>query len=86
MSVADMPFSLEHEVLGAPFLFEDPANQFLRLKRHVYLPDYWESDHSANGWGTALADQAREAWTSLKTSAHHYLNMNTFTFHVPSSQ
>ncbi|PNI64178.1 C3orf85 isoform 4, partial [Pan troglodytes] len=34
--------------LGAPFLLEDPANQFLRLKRHVNLQDYWDPDHSSD--------------------------------------
>ena len=44
-------------VLGAPFLLEDPANQFLRLKRHIYLQDYWNPDHSPNTWGNTLVDQ-----------------------------
>lgn len=43
--------------LGAPFLLEDPANQFLRLKRHIYLQDYWDSDYSPNTWGSTLANQ-----------------------------
>ncbi|XP_073928479.1 uncharacterized protein C3orf85 homolog [Castor canadensis] len=72
--------------LGAPFLLEDPANQFLRLKRHVYLQDYWDPDHSPNGWGTTLADQARETWTSLRTAARHYLNIDTFIFDIFTAQ
>ncbi|XP_036075591.1 uncharacterized protein C3orf85 homolog [Rousettus aegyptiacus] len=65
--------------LGAPFFLEDPANQFLHLKRHIYLQDYWDPDHSPNMWENTLADQAREIWTALKTTAQYYLNMNIFT-------
>eukprot|EP00074_Homo_sapiens_P028585 NP_001338552.1 uncharacterized protein C3orf85 isoform 2 precursor [Homo sapiens] len=43
--------------LGAPFLLEDPANQFLRLKRHVNLQDYWDPDHSSDVWVNTLAKQ-----------------------------
>ncbi|XP_066097302.1 uncharacterized protein C3orf85 homolog [Saccopteryx bilineata] len=73
-------------VLGAPFLLEDPANQFLHLKRHIYLQDYWDPDHSPNMWGNTLADQARETWTSLKTTAQYYLNVNTFTSDMSAAQ
>ncbi|XP_076799116.1 uncharacterized protein C3orf85 homolog [Arvicanthis niloticus] len=46
------------EVLGAPFLMEDPANQFLRLKRQVvHLQDFWDPDHHQDGKGTSLADE-----------------------------
>lgn len=65
--------------LGAPFLLEDPANQFLHLKRHIYLQDYWDPDHNANVWGNTLAVQARETWTNLKTNVRYYLNVNTYT-------
>ncbi|KAB0342850.1 hypothetical protein FD754_019776 [Muntiacus muntjak] len=54
-------------VLGAPFLLEDPANQFLRLKRHIYLQDYWKPDHSPNTWGNTLVDQVTE---SVKTEPY----------------
>uniref|UniRef100_A0A287D4E7 Chromosome 3 open reading frame 85 n=3 Tax=Marmotini TaxID=337730 RepID=A0A287D4E7_ICTTR len=70
--------------LGAPFLLEDPANQFLRLKRHVYLQDYWDPDYSSNGWGITLAHQAHETWTFLKQTAKHYLN--TFTSNMSTAQ
>ncbi|KAM9635548.1 uncharacterized protein C3orf85 homolog [Trichechus inunguis] len=66
-------------VLGAPFLLEDPANQFLRLKRHVYLQDYWDPDHSPNVWRDTLADQIHETWTTLKTTAQYYLDQIAFT-------
>ncbi|XP_029400105.1 uncharacterized protein C3orf85 homolog [Mus pahari] len=74
------------EVLGAPFLMEDPANQFLRLKRHVvHLPDFWDPDHHhPDGTGTSLADEAWEAWTSLRASAHH--NFDTLAFDISTAQ
>uniref|UniRef100_A0A8C3YPE1 Chromosome 3 open reading frame 85 n=1 Tax=Catagonus wagneri TaxID=51154 RepID=A0A8C3YPE1_9CETA len=72
--------------LGAPFLLEDPANQFLRLKRHIYLQDYWDSDYSPNTWGSTLADQAHETWTALKTTAQYYLNVNNFLHDTSTAQ
>ncbi|XP_044627569.2 uncharacterized protein C3orf85 homolog [Equus asinus] len=72
--------------LGVPFLLEDPANQFLRLKRHIYLQDYWDPDHNPNTWGNSLVDQAWETWTALKTTAQYYLNVNTFTFDTSTAQ
>ncbi|XP_077627996.1 uncharacterized protein C3orf85 homolog [Crocuta crocuta] len=76
----------EARTLGAPFLLEDPANQFLHLKRHIYLQDYWDPDGNPSTWGNTLADQAQETWTSLKTTAQYYLNMNAFTFDMFTSQ
>ncbi|XP_051675037.1 uncharacterized protein C3orf85 homolog [Oryctolagus cuniculus] len=70
--------------LGAPFLWEDPANQFLHLKRHINLQDYWDSDHSPNAWGKTLADQALETWHALKTTAQYYLGVNIFTYDISS--
>ncbi|KAM6161928.1 uncharacterized protein C3orf85 homolog [Erethizon dorsatum] len=74
------------EALGAPFFLEDPENQFLRLKRHVYLQNYWDPGHSSNGWGVTLADQVRETWISLKRTAQHYLDMTTFGFDTSAAQ
>ncbi|XP_075399075.1 uncharacterized protein C3orf85 homolog [Tenrec ecaudatus] len=65
--------------LGAPFAFEDPANQFLHLKRHIYLQDYWDPDHRPNVWGETLPDQAHETWTAWKTRAQYYLDPFAFT-------
>lgn len=46
------------EVLGAPFLMDDPANQFLHLKRQVvHLQDFWGPDHHPDGKGISLADE-----------------------------
>ncbi|XP_036206942.1 uncharacterized protein C3orf85 homolog [Myotis myotis] len=72
--------------LGAPFLLEDPANQFLHLKRHVYFQDYWDPDHSPNMWENTLADQAHEKWTALKTTAQYYLNVNSFTSDISTTR
>ncbi|XP_051006308.1 uncharacterized protein C3orf85 homolog [Acomys russatus] len=75
------------EVLGAPFLMDDPANQFLRLKRQVvHLQDFWGPDHHPVGRGLSLADQAREAWTSLKARAHRYFDMTTLAFDISAAQ
>ncbi|XP_033611802.1 uncharacterized protein C3orf85 homolog [Fukomys damarensis] len=74
------------EALGAPFFLEDPANQFLRLKRHVYLQEYWDPDHNSNGWGITLTDKVRETWISLKRAAQHYLDMNSFSFGMSTAQ
>ncbi|EDM11114.1 rCG52993 [Rattus norvegicus] len=71
------------EVLGAPFLMEDPANQFLRLKRQVvHLQDFWGPDHHPDEKEISLADEAWETWTSLKASAHRYFDTNTLAFDI----
>ncbi|XP_053421874.1 uncharacterized protein C3orf85 homolog [Nycticebus coucang] len=72
--------------LGAPFLLEDPANQFLHLRRNVYLQDYWNPDHSPDVWRNTLEDQARETWTALKTTIQYYLDVNTFTLDMSTAQ
>ncbi|XP_075857409.1 uncharacterized protein C3orf85 homolog [Microcebus murinus] len=72
--------------LGVPFLLEDPANQFLHLKRNVYLQDYWDPDHNPNMWRNTLADQAHETWTALKTTVQYYLDVNTFNFDMFTAQ
>ncbi|XP_045042005.1 uncharacterized protein C3orf85 homolog [Desmodus rotundus] len=72
--------------LGAPFLLEDPANQFLHFKRHIYLQDYWDPDHSPNMWENTLADQVYEAWTALRTTAQYYLNGNSFSSDMSTAQ
>ncbi|XP_060226974.1 uncharacterized protein C3orf85 homolog [Meriones unguiculatus] len=75
------------EVLGAPFLMEDPANQFLRLKRQVvHLQDFWDPDQHPAGRGLSLADEVWEEWTSLKASADRYFDMTTLAFDVSAAQ
>lgn len=66
-------------VLGAPFLLEDPANQFLRLKRHIYLQDYWKPDHSPTTWGNTLVDQVFALRTKGPSLAPLLIKM-TFLF------
>ncbi|CAO2631802.1 hypothetical protein LEMLEM_LOCUS21483 [Lemmus lemmus] len=37
---------------------EDPANQFLHLKRQVvHLQDFWNPENYPDGWGITLADE-----------------------------
>ncbi|XP_076404442.1 uncharacterized protein C3orf85 homolog [Peromyscus maniculatus bairdii] len=75
------------EVLGAPFLMEDPANQFLRLKRQVvHLQDLWDPGHNPDAGETALADEAWEVWTVLKASVHRYFHKNTLAFDTSAAQ
>ncbi|XP_053791263.1 uncharacterized protein C3orf85 homolog isoform X1 [Vidua chalybeata] len=45
-------------VLGAPFLAEESANQFMRLKRHIpYSLSYWDSSSRQNTWAYTVAEQ-----------------------------
>ncbi|KAB0355523.1 hypothetical protein FD755_022031 [Muntiacus reevesi] len=67
-------------VLGAPFLLEDPANQFLRLKRHIYLHDYWKPDHSPNTWGNTLVDQELNVLVLLGPGSHPYSGWQDFNW------
>ncbi|XP_040606674.1 uncharacterized protein C3orf85 homolog [Mesocricetus auratus] len=74
------------EVLGAPFLVEDPANQFLHLKRQVvHLQDLWNTDYNPDGRGIALADEVREVWTVLKASVHRYFDRNNLAFDISAA-
>ena len=68
-------------VLGAPFLLEDPANQFLRLKRHIYLQDYWNPDHSPNTWGNTLVDQVFALQTKGPSLSPFLIKMK-FLFYI----
>ncbi|XP_052651050.1 uncharacterized protein C3orf85 homolog isoform X1 [Harpia harpyja] len=45
-------------VLGAPFLTEESANQFIRLKRQIpYSQNYWDTSSSQYAWGYIGAEQ-----------------------------
>lgn len=45
-------------VLGAPFLTEESANEFMRLKRqNRYSQNYWDPSSKQNAWGYAVAEQ-----------------------------
>uniref|UniRef100_A0A7N4V7J9 Uncharacterized protein n=1 Tax=Sarcophilus harrisii TaxID=9305 RepID=A0A7N4V7J9_SARHA len=73
-------------VMGAPFLSDDSANQFLRLKRQIYSQDYWDPNHSQNAWGYTLAEQASESWTALRTTAQYYMDLGSFVFDPSTAQ
>ncbi|XP_036600460.1 uncharacterized protein C3orf85 homolog [Trichosurus vulpecula] len=66
--------------MGAPFLSDDSANQFLRLKRQIFSQDYWDLNDSQNAWGYTLAEQASESWTALKTTAQYYMDLGSSIF------
>lgn len=68
-------------VLGAPFLTEESANQFIRLKRHIpYSPSYWDSSSSQNTWGHAVAEQISESWAAVRETAQYYMDLDPFAF------
>ncbi|EOA98020.1 hypothetical protein Anapl_14604 [Anas platyrhynchos] len=68
-------------VLGIPFLTEESANQFIRLKRHLpYSENYWDTSSSQNTWGYAVIEQVSESWTALRDTAEYYMDMKSFAF------
>ncbi|XP_063175967.1 uncharacterized protein C3orf85 homolog [Chroicocephalus ridibundus] len=68
-------------VLGAPFLTEESANQFIRLKRQIpYSQIYWDPSSSQNAWGYTVAEQIRESWTALRDTAQYYMDFSSFAF------
>ncbi|XP_069046069.1 uncharacterized protein C3orf85-like [Lepisosteus oculatus] len=69
-------------VSGAPFMKEEDANQFIRLKRQAqYSHDgYWDPNHSQNQWGYTVREQVNEYWTTLRTNAQYYMDMGSLMF------
>ncbi|XP_041887502.1 uncharacterized protein C3orf85 homolog [Corvus hawaiiensis] len=68
-------------VLGAPFLTEESANQFIRLKRHIpYSPSYWDSRSSQNTWGYTVAEQISKSWAAFRETAQYYMDLDPFAF------
>ncbi|KAM6141013.1 uncharacterized protein C3orf85 homolog [Pterocles gutturalis] len=67
-------------VLGAPFLTEESANQFIRLKRQIPYSQYWDPSSSQNGWGYTVAEQVSESWTALRDTAQYYVDLGSFAF------
>ncbi|KAK1168304.1 hypothetical protein AOXY_G8135 [Acipenser oxyrinchus oxyrinchus] len=68
--------------LCAPFMKEEDANQFIRLKRQAqYSHDgYWDPTHSQNQWGYTIREQANEYWSSLRANAQYYMDMGSLMF------
>ncbi|XP_067402318.1 uncharacterized protein C3orf85 homolog [Emydura macquarii macquarii] len=67
-------------VLGAPFLSEEEANEFIRLKRQtLYSQNFWDPSNSQNAWGYAVAEQVSESWTFLRTTAQYYVGFDPAT-------
>ncbi|KYO22497.1 hypothetical protein Y1Q_0003057 [Alligator mississippiensis] len=74
-------------VLGAPFLSEETANQFIRLKRQIpYSHSYWDASSSENAWGYTVAEQASESWTALRNTAQYYMDLGSFVFDSATAQ
>nr|XP_023961859.1 uncharacterized protein C3orf85 homolog isoform X2 [Chrysemys picta bellii] len=68
-------------VLGAPFVSEEEANEFIRLKRQTpYSQNYWDPSNSQNAWGYSLAEQVSELWTALRTKSQYYMDLGSFAF------
>uniref|UniRef100_A0A3Q2XRS9 Uncharacterized protein n=1 Tax=Hippocampus comes TaxID=109280 RepID=A0A3Q2XRS9_HIPCM len=64
-------------VLAAPFLKEEEANRFIRLKRQS---GYWDPHNSQNQWGFTIQEQANEYWTALRTDAQFYMDIGSLMF------
>ncbi|XP_029960923.1 uncharacterized protein C3orf85 [Salarias fasciatus] len=64
-------------VFAAPFVKEDQAKRFIRLRRQV---GYWDPNHSQNQWGYTIQEQANEYWTALRTDAQYYMDMGNMMF------
>ncbi|KAM9022266.1 uncharacterized protein C3orf85 homolog isoform 1-T1 [Ara ararauna] len=68
-------------VLGAPFLTEESANQFIRLKRQIlFSQNYWDPSSSQNAWGYPLAEQVSKSWRALRDTAQYYMGLAPFAF------
>uniref|UniRef100_A0A8C3RPR2 Uncharacterized protein n=1 Tax=Chelydra serpentina TaxID=8475 RepID=A0A8C3RPR2_CHESE len=68
-------------VLGAPFVSEEAANEFIRLKRQTpYFQNYWDPSNSQNAWGYTVAEQVSESWTALRTTTQYYMDLGSFAF------
>ncbi|XP_061310360.1 uncharacterized protein C3orf85 homolog [Pezoporus flaviventris] len=68
-------------VLGAPFLTEESANQFIRLKRQIlFSQNYWDPSSSQDAWGYAVAEQVSKSWRALSDTAQYYMGLAPFAF------
>ncbi|XP_074803219.1 uncharacterized protein C3orf85 homolog [Natator depressus] len=74
-------------VLGAPFVSEEEANEFMQLKRQTrYSQNYWDPSSSQNAWGYTLAEQVSELWTALRTTTQYYMDWGSFAFDPATAQ
>ncbi|XP_054890298.1 uncharacterized protein C3orf85-like isoform X2 [Poeciliopsis prolifica] len=64
-------------VFAAPFINEEAAKKFIRLKRQV---GYWDPHHSQNMWGFTIQEQANEHWTAIRDGAQYYMDMSHLMF------
>ncbi|XP_024864382.1 uncharacterized protein C3orf85 [Kryptolebias marmoratus] len=64
-------------VFSAPFLKEEAAKRFIRLKRQA---GYWDPHNPQNVWGFTIQEQANEQWTALRTGAQYYMDMGNLMF------
>ncbi|XP_074530620.1 uncharacterized protein C3orf85-like [Halichoeres trimaculatus] len=64
-------------VFSAPFVKEEEAKRFIRLKRQT---GYWDPHHSQNQWGYTIQEQANEYWTAIRTDAQYYMDMGHLMF------
>ncbi|XP_043927700.1 uncharacterized protein C3orf85 homolog [Protopterus annectens] len=71
-------------LFSAPFISDEEANQFIRLKRQAQ--GYWDPNHGQNAWGYTINEQASEYWTSLRTTAQYYMDLGSLTFDPSVSQ
>ncbi|XP_062479929.1 uncharacterized protein C3orf85 homolog [Pezoporus occidentalis] len=74
-------------VLGAPFLTEESANQFIRLKRQIlFSQNYWDPSSSQDAWGYAVAEQVRKSWRALSDTAQYYMGLAPFAFDLSTAK
>ncbi|KAG8451322.1 hypothetical protein GDO86_003510 [Hymenochirus boettgeri] len=67
-------------VLGAPFVSEEAATQFLRLKRQAFSQHFWEPENVST-----LTDQAAQTLNNFKHSAEYYIGTVIDGFNTGSS-
>ncbi|XP_030327765.1 uncharacterized protein C3orf85 homolog [Strigops habroptila] len=68
-------------VLGAPFLTEESANQFIRLKRQIlFSQNYWDPSSSQNAWGHTVAERVSKSWRAIRDTAQYYMGLVPFAF------
>ncbi|XP_034546381.1 uncharacterized protein C3orf85-like isoform X2 [Notolabrus celidotus] len=83
-------FALFSGVFAAPFVKEEEAKGFIRLKRQS---GYWDPHSPQNQWGYTVQEQltipcvmnlhndsANEYWTAIRTDAQYYMDMSHLMF------